>query len=61
MIEFLNACIVFLGVAGVAGLITGHEDGPALIIAALLALVVRLVPAIPAIADWVRGRVRRDG
>ena len=54
---FLNACIFFLGVPGVIGLIIGHKDGPALALLAILAVVLRFVL-------WLvdrRGQVRRDG
>ena len=40
---FLNACIFFLGVPGVIGLIIGHKDGPALALLAILAVVLRFV------------------
>ena len=59
MIEFLNACIVCFGLAGVAGLIVGHQDGPALIIAALLAVVLRFVLWL--VDRHLGGQVRRDG
>ena len=53
---FLNACVFCFVVAGAIGLITGHEDGPALAFGAIVVVVFRLVPVV---ADWVRGRVRR--
>jgi len=61
VIDFLNVCVFCFVVAGVIGLITGHEDGPALALLAIVVVAFRLVPEIPAIGDWVRGRVRRDG
>ena len=54
---FLDACVFCFVVAGVIGLITGHEDAGLLVLLAIAVVVFRLVPVI---ADWVRGRVRRD-
>lgn len=42
MIEFLNACIFFLGVGAIACLIAGQEDGPPLALLAIAAIVARV-------------------
>ena len=55
---FLDACVVCFVVAGAIRLITGHEDAGLLAFGAIVAVVFRLVPVI---ADWVRGRLERDG
>ena len=55
---FLDACVFCFVVAGVIGLITGHEDAGLLALLAIAVVVFRLVPVI---ADWVRGRLERDG
>ena len=59
MIEFLNACIFFFGVAGVIGLIIGHKDGPALLLFAILAVTLRFVLWL--VDRQLGGQVRRDG
>ena len=55
---FLNACVFCFVIAGTIGLLTGHEDGGPL---ALLAIVVVMARLVPVVADWVRGRLERDG
>ena len=55
---FLNACVFCFVVGSVAKLIKGQEDAGLLALLAIVVVVFRLVPVV---ADWVRGRVRRDG
>ena len=55
---FLNACVFCLSVGAIAKLIVGQEDAALL---ALLAIVVVMARLVPVVADWVRGRLERDG
>jgi len=55
---FLNACVFCFVVGSVAKLIKGQEDAGLLALLAIAAVMARLVPVV---ADWVRGRLERDG